>query len=159
MGEAPVKYELTGASGHFCEPKFAVWRRPIRYLVGPLGNRLSSLFPVISVLRGINGVSEELIATRARGVSLQSSQEPKQQTESALPGPAGYEPAGLVRCAANREADWAGGPSCSAHLARPATAAAATTQCCGGWKAKIQKPSIPPAARSERTISGLPAIQ
>jgi hypothetical protein len=33
-------------------------------------------------------------------VSLQSSQEPKQQTESALPGPAGYEPAGLVRYAA-----------------------------------------------------------
>ena len=33
-------------------------------------------------------------------MSLQSSQEPKQQTESALPGPAGYEPAGLIRSAA-----------------------------------------------------------
>ena len=30
-------------------------------------------------------------------MSLQSSKEPKQQTESALPGPAGYEPAGLIR--------------------------------------------------------------
>jgi hypothetical protein len=102
MGEAPVKYELTGASGHFCEPKFAVWRRPIRYPLGPLGNRLGSPFFVTRVLRGINGVSKELIATGPGGVSLQSSQEPKQQTESALPGPAGYEPAGLVRYAVNR---------------------------------------------------------
>jgi hypothetical protein len=29
-------------------------------------------------------------------VSLQGSKKPKQQTESALPGPAGYEPAGLI---------------------------------------------------------------
>jgi Serine dehydratase beta chain len=31
-------------------------------------------------------------------VSLQSSYSHTQQTEIALPGPAGYEPAGLVRC-------------------------------------------------------------
>jgi hypothetical protein len=30
-------------------------------------------------------------------VSLQGSKRPKQETESALPGPAGYEPAGLIR--------------------------------------------------------------
>jgi hypothetical protein len=29
-------------------------------------------------------------------VSLQGSKKPRQQTDSALPGPAGYEPAGLI---------------------------------------------------------------
>lgn len=43
MGEAPVKYELTGASCHY-EPKLAVWRRPIKCLLGPLGNRLRPSF-------------------------------------------------------------------------------------------------------------------
>jgi hypothetical protein len=47
-GEAPVKYELTGASAT-CEPKLAVWRRPIKCLLGPLGNRWSYLFLVIGV--------------------------------------------------------------------------------------------------------------
>jgi hypothetical protein len=87
LGEAPVKYELTGASGH-CEPKLASWRRSIKCLPGPLGNRLRRLFSVIGVSSGINGVSKELIPTKGPGgVSLRGSNEPKQQTESALPGP------------------------------------------------------------------------
>jgi hypothetical protein len=59
MGEAPVKYELTGASGH-CEPKLAMWRRPIKCLPRPLGNRLRRLFFVIGVSSGINGVSKTI---------------------------------------------------------------------------------------------------
>ena len=42
MGEAPVKYELTGASCHL-RTEARVWRRPIKCLLEPLGNRLGCL--------------------------------------------------------------------------------------------------------------------
>ena len=47
-GEAPVKYELTGASCHL-RTEARGWRRPIKCLLGPLGNRWSCLFLVIGV--------------------------------------------------------------------------------------------------------------
>ena len=115
-------------------------------------------------------------------------------------GPAGYEPAGLIRLP-DREADWngagqcfrslqhrhwtiqfphgwtdaCGGPfrrsldsegllavphgfvqSCSARWARQAMATAATTRCCGVWRARTQKPSTPTVARCALTRSGEP---
>ena len=66
MGEAPVKYELTGASCHL-RTEARVWRRPIKCLLGPLGNRLRCLFLVIGVSQGINRVSRQLIPTGPRG--------------------------------------------------------------------------------------------
>jgi hypothetical protein len=42
VGEAPVKYELTGASCHL-RTEARVWRRPIKCLLEPLGNRLGCL--------------------------------------------------------------------------------------------------------------------
>jgi hypothetical protein len=57
MGEAPVKYELTGASEPRLEPKLNVWRRSVICLLGTLGKGLGRLFSVIGVSPGINRVS------------------------------------------------------------------------------------------------------
>ena len=67
-----------------------MWRRPIKCLLAPLGNRLCRLFFVIGVSCGINGVSKQLIPTRGPGAcrcGVQMSPSSRLRVPSqALPG-------------------------------------------------------------------------
>ena len=70
-----------------CEPKLACGVDQLYASWDPLAIGCVCLFFVIGVSPGINGVSRQLIPTGPRGRVAAEFNEPRQETESALPGP------------------------------------------------------------------------